>query len=410
MSDQSSEIARLMESPEMKDSLSKVKKFEDLSAPGGPMQLMIKLMAEGLMESERDHHLGYGHSERSKKSGTNSRNGFSSKKIKTSFGETEISVPRDRDGEFTPTLLEKYKRIDPDIERKIFSLYGKGMSTRDVTDVIAGIYGSDVSATLVSQITNRIKDSIADWQSRPLSSVYAVVFFDAIFFKSREDGKVINKASYTCYGINTHGDVDILGIWISNTEGSRFWLSVLDDLRSRGVEDILIACVDGLKGFPEAIENIFPKTEVQLCIVHQIRNSLKYVGSSAQREFILDLKTIYQATDIRAAELALTDFEEKWGSRYPSAVNPWRANWQHLSSYFKYPAEIRRMIYTTNIVENVHRQFRKVMKTKSSFPNDDALVKMLFLAIQSLLAKPRKKRGWPVIAGQLAIHFENRMT
>lgn len=340
---------------------------------------MMKAIIEKMMDAERTHHLGYESNDRSSKSTKDTRNGYSKRTLETSMGPTEVSVPRDRDGDFYPSLLEKYKKLDPNVERKIISLYSKGLSTRDVIDHIGEIYGNDVSPTLVSQVTNNIKDEILIWQARPLDSVYAVVFFDAIFFKTRQDNKVVSKAAYTCFGINTSGEVDILGMWIAETEGARFWLSVLNELRSRGVQDILIVCIDGLKGFPEAIESIYPRTDVELCIVHQMRTSIRYVSSKNQKEFMSDLKVIYKAETKDLAEMALKELQQRWGTKYPTAVNSWVTHWERLSAYFKYPSEIRKMIYTTNIVENVHRQYRKVMKTMTSFPNDDALKKMLYL-------------------------------
>lgn len=409
MSGLESKIDELMSSPEIRESLKGVKKIGDITAPGGPLQIMMKRVIDGIAESERDQFLGYCAGSRSDKKTSNNRNGYSKKTVKTTLGEVTLDVPRDREGSFYPTLLEKYKQLDPELEKKIFRLYAKGMSTRDIEDVIGDIYGTDVSSTLVSQATNKIQGELLEWQTRALRSVYTVLYFDAIFFNSREEGKVVKKASYTCYAIDVEGQVDILGIWLSQGEGSRFWMSILNELKDRGVEDILIACVDGLKGFPEAIENIFPKTEVQLCVVHQIRNSSKYVSSKNLKSFLVSLKAVYGALSLEDAELALVDLEEKWGDKYPSAVNPWRANWKHLSAFFKYPSEVRKMIYTTNIVENMHRQFRKVMKSKSSFPNDDALKKMLFLVIQDYLKKDRKKKNWSVVSGQLAAHFEERM-
>ena len=399
----------MISSPEVQAAMKKAKSISDLSGPGGPLQMLMKKMIDQFMEAERTVHLGYENNDRQNKSNPDSRNGYSKKSVKTSIGPMDLDVPRVRKGEFYPTLLEKYKSLDPDIERKILSMYSKGMSTRDVTDLIGDIYGTDVSAGLVSQVTNQIKDDIISWQMRPLESVYSVVFFDAIFFKTRQDNKVSSKAAYTCFGINMNGDVDILGIWLAETEGSRFWLSVLNEIKNRGVQDIFIACVDGLKGFPEAIETIFPKTDVQLCIVHQIRNSVRYVSSKDVKEFVIDMKQIYQAENEALARTALIQLKEKWGNKYPSAVNSWETNWDRLTAYFKYPNEIRKMIYTTNIVENVHRQFRKVMKTKSSFPNDDSLKKMIYLAIQGVLSKSPRKNNWAVIAGQLAIHFRERI-
>jgi putative transposase len=374
-----------------------VKCLSDLTGSNGIIQEMIKGTVERILKAEQENHLGYEPYHKEGKSKDNSRNGSSKKTLKTSSGEVEIDVPRDRNG------------FDPDLEKRVTSMYARGMSTRDIGQQLAEFYGTDVSPTLISKITDKVLEGVQAWQVRPLDDVYAVVFMDAIHYKIRQDAKVITKAAYTCMGINLQGQVDVLGLWLSENEGAHFWLTVLNDLKGRGVKDILIACVDGLKGFPEAIENAFPQTLVQLCVVHQIRTSLRYLGSKYHKEFMKDLKEVYRATTIEIAEMNLLKLDEKWSARCPSAVSGWRDNWVHLSTFFSFPAEVRKMIYTTNAVEALHRQYRKVTKTKGSFPTDDALKKMLYLATLDLKGSFRSKRDWPTMLGQLRIVFTDRI-
>lgn len=321
----------------------------------------------------------------------------------------EIEVPRDRKGTFDPQFIQKHQSFDPDLEKRVVSMYARGMSTRDIQAQLHEFYGTEVSAPLISKITDKVLEGIHAWQSRALEDVYPVIFMDAIHYKVRQDGKVVSKASYTCMGIDLQGRVDVLGIWIAESEGAHFWQTVLSDLKTRGVKDILIACIDGLKGFPDAIENIFPKTMVQLCVVHQIRTSLRYLASKYHKEFTKDLKEIYRASTLENAEVALLKLEEKWEDRCPSAVMGWKTNWSNLSTFFVFPAEIRKMIYTTNAVEALHRQFRKVTKAKGSFPTDDSLKKMLYLATLDLKGAFRSKREWPVMLGQLKLVFTDRI-
>lgn len=394
----------------VEEKLKNVKSLSDLTGSNGVIQEIIKSTVERILKAEQEAHLGYEPYKKNGQSSDNSRNGFSKKKMKTSSGELELSIPRDRNGTFEPLFIEKHKSFDPDLERRVVGMYARGMSTRDIGQQLHEFYGVEVSAALISKITDSVLSGITEWQARALEDVYAVVFMDAIHYKIRQDGKVISKAAYTCMGIDLEGRVDVLGLWIGENEGAHFWQSVLNDLRTRGVKDILIACVDGLKGFPEAIETIFPKTLVQLCIVHQIRTSLRYMASKHQKEFIKDLKEVYKASTLENAEAALANLENKWGSKYPAAAQTWRANWKHLSTFFLFPEEIRRMIYTTNAVEALHRQFRKVTKTKGSFPTDDALKKMLYLATLDLKGSFRSKREWPMILGQLKNVFEERIS
>jgi putative transposase len=393
----------------VEEKLRNVKSLSDLTGSNGVIQEIIKGTVERILKAEQEAHLGYEPYKKGELETENSRNGFSRKKMKTSSGEVEIEVPRDRKGTFEPQFVQKHQSFDPDLERRVISMYSRGMSTRDIGQQLADFYGVEVSAPLISKITDKVLEGITTWQSRALEDTYAVVFMDAIHYKIRQDSKVVSKAAYTCMGIDLEGRVDVLGLWIAETEGAHFWQSVLTDLKARGVKDILIACVDGLKGFPEAIETIFPHTMVQLCIVHQIRNSLRYIGARYQRDFLADLKEVYRASTRENAELALEKLESKWGKKFPAAVSTWRLNWENLSTFFLFPEEIRRMIYTTNAVEALHRQFRKVTKTKGAFPSDDALKKMLYLATLDLKGAFRSKRDWPMILGQLKLVFGERI-
>lgn len=386
-----------------------IKTLSDLTGKDGIIQEMIKQTVERILKAEQEAHLGYEPYRKDGKSADNSRNGFSQKKIKTSAGEIELDIPRDRKGTFEPQFVAKHQSFDPDLEKRVTSMYARGMSTRDIQSQLQEFYGTEVSPTLISKITDKVLEGVQAWQIRPLDDVYAVVFLDAIHYKIRQDAKVITKAAYTCMGINLQGQVDVLGLWLSENEGAHFWLTVLNDLKSRGVKDILIACVDGLKGFPEAIENAFPQTMVQLCVVHQIRTSLRYLGSKYHKEFLKDLKEVYRAPTLEVAEMNLLSLDEKWSSKCRSAVAGWQDNWVHLSTFFSFPAEVRKMIYTTNAVEALHRQYRKVTKTKGAFPTDDALKKMLYLATLDLKGGFRSKRDWPMMLGQLKIVFGDRI-
>lgn len=357
-----------------------------------------------------DEHLGYSkHSSVGDNSG-NSRNGYSSKTVKSGLGHAKIQIPRDRNGEFEPNVIRKWDRNVSDLENQVITMYAKGLSTRDIEDQIKGIYGVDVSPTMVSKITDRIMPLVTEWQSRPLDRVYPIVFLDAIHFKVRQDSRIIVKAAYTVLGVNSAGYKDVLGIWIGDNESASFWLGVCNDLKSRGVEDILIASRDGLSGFSEAINAVFPQTDIQLCIVHQVRNSLRYVPYKDRKPIAADLKTVYQALTLEEAELAFEAFKAKWSAKYPMVVRTWEKNWLELTTYFSYPRDIRRMIYTTNSVEAFHRQLRKVTKTKTAYPTDDALRKILYLATMDITSKwTMPIRDWANCVSQLAIMFGERM-
>ena len=371
---------------------------------------LFKDTLQHIFEAEIEEHLGYKkHSVAGNNTG-NSRNGYNKKTIQTKFGKTEVEIPRDRNGEFEPRIIGKYEKTSNQLEEQIIAMYAKGMSTRDIEDHMRDIYGIDVSPTMVSKITDKILPMISEWQSRPLDRVYPVVFLDAIHFKVRKDNRIINKAAYSVMAINMAGQKEILGIWVGENESASFWLSVCNDLKNRGVQDILIACKDGLAGFSEAISAAFPQTEIQLCIIHQIRNTMKYVPYKNQKELIADLKKIYQALTIEEAENSFTAFKDKWGKKYPIIVRSWENNWLELTAYFKYPYEIRRMIYTTNIIEGYHRQLRKVTKTKTAYPTDEALVKIIYLAtIEASKKWTMSIKDWKSCISQFAIYFEDRL-
>ncbi|MDD4550020.1 MAG: IS256 family transposase [Syntrophomonadaceae bacterium] len=363
-----------------------------------------------MLEAEMDDELGYTKYDYKNKKSNNSRNGHSQKTVTSDYGDIELDIPRDRQAEFEPKIVKKHQRDVSGIEDQILSMYAKGMTTRDIQDHLNNLYGMDVSPTLISNITDKILPLVKEWQNRPLEDIYAVVFMDAVHFKVREEGHVINKAAYVAIGIDLDGQKDVLGLWIGENESAKYWLNILNELNNRGVKDILIACIDGLTGFTEAINAAFPQTEVQKCIIHQIRNSTRYVGYKDRKAFTSDLKNIYQAVNEETAWEELDRFEEKWGAKYAIAINSWRRNWSELSTFFKYPAEIRKIIYTTNTIESYNRQLRKVTKSKSIFPTDDALQKMLYLATMDIMKKwTTRIRGWAAILSQLSIYFADRL-
>lgn len=394
---------------QLKADLKKAKNYQDLMGENGAIKKLIGKSLEAMLDAELTEHLGYEkHSPDGKNSGNN-RNGRTHKTLKNDNGEIDITVPRDRNGSFDPVVVKKYERTLGPIEDKIISMYAKGMTTRDIQAHIHEFYGMDISPTLVSQITDKIIDLAKEWHNRPLERLYPIVFFDAIHYKVTSDGRVTNKAAYTCLALESSGRKDLLGLWVNESEGANFWLNVLTELKNRGVQDILIAAVDGLKGFPEAINTVFPKTEVQLCIIHLIRNTLRYVASKDQKAFMKELKEVYTAPTEEAALIALDKLEDIWGKKYAYPIKIWRNNWANASTFFKYPQEIRTVIYTTNAVEAVHRQFRKVTKSRSIFPNDDALRKMLFLAYRDLSKKWTSQiKNWSLALSHLSIIFEER--
>jgi len=366
---------------------------------------------EGSLESELDEELGYAPYDVKNKSTDNSRNGHSKKTLKTSAGDIELNIPRDRNGEFEPQLLKKNQTsISTDMENKIISMYAKGMSTSDIEDHIRDIYGLEISDTTVSRITDKVLPAAKEWQQRPLESVYAVVFLDAIHYHVRSEGQIVKKAVYITIGIDCAGKKDVLGMWVGENESAKFWANVLNSLRNRGVEDILIACTDNLTGFSQAIEAVFPRTDVQNCIIHQLRNSSKYVSYKDLKALMTDLKKVYTAVDEESALNALDEFAAAWDSKYPKISKSWRENWANLSTYFKFPPELRKLIYTTNAIEGFNRQLRKVTKTRSVFPTDDSLFKLLYLAMKDITKKwTGRRQDWSRIYAQLVIYYGDRL-
>lgn len=394
---------------QLKADLEQAKTYEDLMGKDGAIKKLIASSIEAMLEAELTEHLGYERYSSAGKNSGNSRNGKSTKTLKNEHGEIDISVPRDRNGSYDPIVVKKYERTLGPIEDKIISMYAKGMSTRDIQSHIQEIYGMDMSATLISNITEKIVELAKQWQNRPLESIYTIVFFDAIHYKVHDEGKVVTKAAYTALGVDISGKKDLLGLWVTQAEGSHFWLNIMTELKNRGVEDILIACVDGLKGLPDTINTVFPKTEIQLCVIHLIRNTLKYIAWKDMRPFMKDLKKVYGAVTEESALMELENLESVWGKKYPLPIKTWRQNWTLVSTFFKYPEEIRRLIYTTNIVESLHRQFRKVTKSKTIFANDDALKKMLFLAYRDLSKKwTMPLRDWAIVISHFSIIFNDR--
>lgn len=387
------------------------KSSEDLFGTEGLIKNLTKTVLEKLLKEEMDEHLGYKKKDPSGNKSGNSRNGSSSKTVISNHGDIQLDIPRDRNAEFEPIAVPKHKRRLGKIEDAIISLYAKGMTTRDIRDYLEEIYGIDMSPQFISNVTDNIMDLVKEWQYRPLDLVYPIVFLDAIHYNVRQDGKVLSKAAYTCLGINLSGNKDLLGIWIGNAESSKFWLNILNELKQRGVKDILIACVDGLTGFSDAISAVFPETLIQKCIIHQIRNSLKYVAQKHHKDFTQDLKYVYNAPTQDAARIELDILDQKWGKSYSAAIDKWKKNWNELTTFYSFPPELKSVIYTTNAVEALHRQFRKVTKTKSVFPNDEALTKSLFLAFRDVSKKwTVQGRNWGLIVNQLSIIFDKRIT
>lgn len=372
---------------------------------------MYQDVVQVMLENEMSNHLGFDKNNKAPKETNNRRNGYSDKKVRSTFGELLLSIPRDREDEFEPVVVEKHSReLSSDIENRIISMYAKGMSTRDISDHIKEIYGFDLSAESVSKITETIMEQAKEWQARPLDSVYPFLFLDAVHYSVRTNGKVVKRAAYVILGINLEGKKDVIGIYIGENETSKFWLQVLTDMKSRGVKDVLISSIDGLPGFSDAIRTVFPKAEVQRCIVHQIRNTLGNVPWKDRKSLAQDLKAIYNAPTEEQGFIELERIEEKWGNKYSYALKSWRNNWSELSTFFKYTPEIRKIMYTTNIVESLHMQLRKVSKTKTVFPTDDSLVKILYLATIGVTKKwTVPVRDWVLILGQLQIHFEDRL-
>jgi transposase-like protein len=396
-----------------KDQVKAFVKDNNLKTMDDVQSALKELFAETLqsmLEAELDMELGYEKHDVKNKTTSNSRNGKTKKTVISEYGEIDIDVPRDRNGEFEPLIVKKHQKNVTGIEDQIIAMYAKGVSTRDIQEHMNHLYGIDVSPTMISNVTNKIVPLIKEWQNRPLQGVYAVVFLDAIHFKVKQDGAIVNKAAYMVIGIDLEGNKDVLGMWIGENESAKFWLGVLNDLKNRGVHDILITCVDNLTGFSQAISACYPKTEIQKCIIHQIRNSTRCVSYKDLKKVTADLKPIYKAATEEAALVELDRFEEIWGAKYPLIIRSWRNNWDELATFFKYPPEIRKLIYTTNMIESRHRQLRKVTKGKSIFPTDEALLIMLYLTTMDVTRKwTGRVQNWGQILLQLSVFYPERI-
>jgi transposase-like protein len=396
----------------VQEELSKVKSMDDFFGKEGVFARLFAKTMEEMLKAELTEHLGYEPYEAKGRKSGNSRNGHYAKKMRTSDGDTTIEVPRDRNGDFEPQVLKKYASNTNELEEKIIGMYAKGMSVRDIQDTLAELYGVDLSSTTISTITDKVWSLVEAWQSRPLAAIYPIMYLDAIHIKLRRESKVENTAIYIVLGVDLEGHRDVLGHWVGDgAEGANFWLSVVTDLQNRGVKDIFIACMDGLTGFKDAVLAVFPKTDIQRCVIHQIRNSLKYISWKDRKAFVVDLKEVYRAPTREAAEANLGKLAEKWQNKYAVAVRSWQNNWEDLATFFRYPAEIRRLIYTTNTVEGYNRQLRKIIKTKGAFPNAEAARKLLFLANRDIFRKwTNSVVYWPMVLNQLAIRFEDRLS
>jgi len=390
--------------------LADYKKPEDLIGENGLLKQLTKMLVERALDAEMAEHLGHDkHSAVTNASG-NARNGKSTKTLKGEFGQLPIEIPRDRQGSFEPQLIPKHQTRWAGFDDKILSLYARGMTVREIQSHLEEMYGTEVSPTLISSVTDAVIDEVKAWQNRPLDSVYPIVYLDCIHAKVRDSGAVKAKAVYLAIGINMTGNKEVLGLWIAQTEGAKFWLQVVTELKNRGLQDIFIACVDGLKGFPEAIETIYPKTKVQLCIVHMVRHSLNYVSWKVRKEVAADLKTIYASGTVDHASSALDAFEQRWGRDYPSIGQSWRRNWVRITPFFDYPPEIRKVIYTTNAIESVNMSLRKITKNRGSFPSDDALIKLFYLALRNISQKWNMPiRDWKAALNRFSIEFEERV-
>jgi putative transposase len=384
--------------------LKALRSGQDLNGENGILTPLIKQLTEAALKAELEQHIEQDPS-------PNRKNGTTRKTVKSLSGSFELATPRDRAGSFEPQIIKKNQTyLTDELERKILSMFAHGMSYQAIREHVKEMYGMDVSNGTLNAITDKLIPELKSWQERELDAIYPLVWLDAIHYKIKENGRFISKAVYTILGLTIEGKKELLGLYLSETEGARYWLNVLTDLHNRGIKDILIACVDGLKGFPEAIETIYPKTEVQLCIIHQIRNSMKYVASKNQKAFMTDLQPVYRATTKEAAEIALAELDAKWGKQYPVVIKSWQTKWDNLSVYFKYPDYVRKAIYTTNAVEAVHRQFRKLTKTKGGFANENSLLKLLYAGMLKASEKwTHPVQNWNLTLSQLAIHFEGRL-
>ena len=392
----------------LKDNDISIKSGNDVNSI---MRDMMSVLLEGALDEELNEELGYSKYDYRNKETDNSRNGHSKKTMRTSYGDMEVAIPRDRKGEYEPQLIPKYQNtVTQDMEEKIISMYAKGMTTGDIEAHLKELYDLDISDSTISRITDKIMPLVKEWQERPLQEIYAVVYMDAIHYHVRSEGRIVKRAVYIALGIDMDGKKDVIGMYVGENEGAKFWLSIINGLKNRGVQDILIACVDGLNGFPQAIEAVYPRTEIQQCIIHQIRNTTNYVSYKDLKKLMADLKMVYAAPDEAAALEELESFGEKWNSKYPKICKSWSERWATLSTYFKYPHEVRKLIYTTNAIEGFNRQLRKVTKSRTVFPSDDSLLKMLYLATMDITKKwTGRRRDWSQIRAQLEIYFEERL-
>ena len=395
------------------EEVKKCKTIDDVIGKDGLVQRLIKDVLENILEVEMGEHLGRDKYDRQTdidQDDRNYRNGYSKKTLRSSFGDVDLDVPRDRKAEFEPQIIKKYETVCNELDKKIISLYAKGMSTRDIQAEVEDLYGITLSPSMISKITDKVIATATEWQNRMLDEIYPIVYLDAMYFKVRSNGKIVNKAVYICLGYTLEGYKDILGIWVDEAEGAKFWLSICNDLKNRGVKKILIACMDGLKGLPQAIKTVFPTVDIQTCIVHQIRNSIKYIASKDKKAFMKDLKEVYKATTEELALAQLDNLKEKWGSNYGMVIDSWYNNWNNLDTFFKFSPQIRKLIYTTNVLEGFNRQVRKFTKVRTIFPTDESLNKCVYLATMEIMEKRTQPiHNWGTTLAELSLYFEEKL-
>lgn len=395
------------------EEVKKCKTIDDVIGKDGLVQRLIKDVLENILEVEMGEHLGRDKYDRQTdidQDDRNYRNGYSKKTLRSSFGDVDLDVPRDRKAEFEPQIIKKYETVCNELDKKIISLYAKGMSTRDIQAEVEDLYGITLSPSMISKITDKVIATATEWQNRMLDEIYPIVYLDAMYFKVRSNGKIVNKAVYICLGYTLEGYKDILGIWVDEAEGAKFWLSICNDLKNRGVKKILIACMDGLKGLPQAIKTVFPTVDIQTCIVHQIRNSIKYIASKDKKAFMKDLKEVYKAPTEELALAQLDNLKEKWGSNYGMVIDSWYNNWNNLDTFFKFSPQIRKLIYTTNVLEGFNRQVRKFTKVRTIFPTDESLNKCVYLATMEIMEKwTQPIHNWGTTLVELSLYFEEQL-
>ena len=390
--------------------MKKCKTIDDVIGKDGLVQRLIKDVLENILEVEMGEHLGRDKYDRQTDIDQDDRNGYSKKTLRSSFGDVDLDVPRDRKAEFEPQIIKKYETVCNELDKKIISLYAKGMSTRDIQAEVEDLYGITLSPSMISKITDKVIATATEWQNRMLDEIYPIVYLDAMYFKVRSNGKIVNKAVYICLGYTLEGYKDILGIWVDEAEGAKFWLSICNDLKNRGVKKILIACMDGLKGLPQAIKTVFPTVDIQTCIVHQIRNSIKYIASKDKKAFMKDLKEVYKAPTEDLALAQLDNLKEKWGSNYGMVIDSWYNNWNNLDTFFKFSPQIRKLIYTTNVLEGFNRQVRKFTKVRTIFPTDESLNKCVYLATMEIMEKwTQPIHNWGTTLAELSLYFEEQL-